>query len=46
MIQNKINNLTGIYSETCSMLCGHFPNVMQVKPLPLPDLVPYQKKSE
>ena len=31
----------GIYSGTCSMLCGHFPNVMQVKPLPFLILVAY-----
>ena len=27
----------GIYSGTCSMKFGLFPNIMQVKPLPLPD---------
>ena len=27
----------GIYSGTCSVKYGHFPNVMQVKPPPLPD---------
>ena len=34
----------GIYSRTCSMKCGHFPNVMQEKPLPLPDFSCLLKK--
>ena len=34
----------GIYSETCSMQYGHFPNVMQVKPLPLLDFSCILKK--
>ena len=33
-----------IYSGTCSMECGHFPNVMQVKLLPLPDFICILKK--
>ena len=35
-----------IYSGTCSMQYGHFPNVTQVKPLPLPDFSCILKKSE
>ena len=34
----------GIYSGTCSMSYWHFPNVMQVKPLPLPDFSCILKK--
>ena len=34
----------GIYCGTCSMQCGHFPNVMQVKHLPLTDFSCILKK--
>ena len=34
----------GIYSGTCSMKCGHFPKVMQVKLRPLPDFSCILKK--
>ena len=34
----------GIYSGTCSVEYGHFPKVMQVKPLLLPDFSCILKK--
>ena len=35
----------GIYSGTCSMQYGYFPNVKQVKPLSLPDFSCILKKN-